>query len=181
CGRHRWNPARGGARGPLAVAAGIPGADGTAPLATRAAARVGGGAMKVVILVGGFGTRLQEATADKPKPMVEIGGRPLLWHIIKLYEHLGFREVVLALGYKGELVKSHFLNYQYLSRSFSVELRSGRIDPHESAPEDWLVHLVDTGVGTQTGGRLKRLASWVADATFMMTYGDGVANIDLQR
>src|SRR5262249_60567950 len=136
CGRHRWNPARGGARGPLAVAAGIPGADGTAPLATGAAARVGGGAMKVVVLVGGFGTRLQEATADKPKPMVEIGGRPILWPIMKLYGHFGFREFVLALGYKADLGKSHFLNYQYLSRSFSIELRTDRIDPHRPATVD---------------------------------------------
>ena len=137
--------------------------------------------MKVVILVGGYGTRLQEATADKPKPMVEIGGRPILWHIMKLYGHFGYREFVLALGYKGELVKSHFLNYRYLARSFSVELRSGQIEPHEPPPEDWLLHLIDTGVGTQTGGRLKRLAPWVSDGTFMMTYGDGVASIDLNR
>jgi glucose-1-phosphate cytidylyltransferase len=137
--------------------------------------------MKVVILVGGYGTRLQEATADKPKPMVEIGGRPILWHIMKLYGHFGYREFVLALGYKGELVKSHFLNYRYLARSFSVELRSGSIEQHEPPPEDWLLHLIDTGVGTQTGGRLKRLAPWVSDGTFMMTYGDGVASIDLSR
>lgn len=137
--------------------------------------------MKVVILVGGFGTRLQEATADKPKPMVEIGGQPILWHIMKLYSHFGFREFVLALGYKGQLVKGYFLNYRHLSRSFSVRLRTGEIQPHEVPAEDWLVHLVDTGVGTQTGGRLKRLASWVNDGTFMMTYGDGVANIDLTR
>jgi glucose-1-phosphate cytidylyltransferase len=124
---------------------------------------------------------LQEATADKPKPMVEIGGQPILWHIMKLYSHFGFREFVLALGYKGQLVKGYFLNYRHLSRSLSVKLRTGEIQPHEAPAEDWLVHLVDTGVGTQTGGRLKRLASWVNDGTFMMTYGDGVANIDLTR
>ena len=137
--------------------------------------------MKTIILAGGYGTRLQEATADKPKPMVEIGGRPILWHIMKSYAHHGFREFLLALGHKSELVKSHFLNYHYLSSSFSIELRTGRIETHEPRQEDWLVHLIDTGIATQTGGRLKRLAPWVSDGTFMMTYGDGVANVDLPR
>jgi glucose-1-phosphate cytidylyltransferase len=137
--------------------------------------------MKVVILAGGLGTRLQESTADKPKPMVEIGGRPILWHIMKGYSRYGFREFLLALGYKGEVIKTYFLNYHYLSGSFTIELRSGRLDTYEPRQEDWRVHLIDTGLATQTGGRIKRLADRVADGTFMMTYGDGVANIDLRR
>jgi glucose-1-phosphate cytidylyltransferase len=137
--------------------------------------------MKVVILAGGLGTRLQESTADKPKPMVEIGGRPILWHIMKGYSRHGFREFLLALGYKGEVIKTYFLNYHYLSGSFTIELRSGRLDTYEARQEDWRVHLIDTGLATQTGGRIKRLADRVADGTFMMTYGDGVANIDLRR
>jgi glucose-1-phosphate cytidylyltransferase len=137
--------------------------------------------VKVIILAGGFGTRLQETTADKPKPMVEIGGRPILWHIMKGYSRYGFREFLLALGYKGEVVKRYFLNYHYLSSSFSIELRSGRLDTHEPRQEDWLVHLIDTGVGTQTGGRIKRLGAWVGEGTFLMTYGDGVANLDIRR
>ena len=137
--------------------------------------------MKVIILAGGVGTRLQEATADKPKPMVEIGGQPILWHIMKLYAHQGVREFVIALGYKAEVVKLHFLNYHYLHGSFSIDLRTGQVEPHATGADDWRVHLVDTGVATQTGGRIKRLARWVADGTFMMTYGDGVSNIDFRR
>jgi len=137
--------------------------------------------MKVVILAGGFGTRLQEATAEKPKPMVEIGGLPMLWHIMKIYSTHGFKEFVIALGYKSELVKTYFLNYRYLRSSFSIELRTGRVETHAGGPEDWVVHLVDTGNDTQTGGRLKRLAPWVQNETFMMTYGDGVANVDLHH
>src|SRR5215468_8621296 len=121
--------------------------------------------MKVVILAGGYGTRLQEATAEKPKPMVEIGGLPILWHIMKIYSAHGFREFVLALGYKSEIVKQYFLNYHYLRGSFSVDLRNGRVEKHDGAHEDWMVHLVDTGSGTQTGGRVKRLASWIKDET----------------
>jgi glucose-1-phosphate cytidylyltransferase len=137
--------------------------------------------VKVIILAGGLGTRLQEATADRPKPMVEIGGRPILWHIMKSYAHHGFREFVLALGYGGEIIKVYFLNYAYLSSSFSVDLRAGRLETHEGSREDWLVHLIDTGLATQTGGRIKRLGSWLRDGTFLMTYGDGVANLDLRQ
>ena len=137
--------------------------------------------MKVVILAGGLGTRLQEATAEKPKPMVEIGGLPILWHIMKIYSAYGFNEFVLALGYKSDVVKDFFLNYHHLRSSLSIQLRTGRVETHDVGPEDWLVHLVDTGSGTQTGGRIKRLARWLDGETFMMTYGDGVANIDLRR
>ncbi len=135
--------------------------------------------MKVVILAGGYGTRLQEATAEKPKPMVEIGGAPILWHIMKIYAAHGFREFVIALGYKGDVVKRHFLDYYHLRGSLTVDLRSGRVEPHDAQREDWLVHLIDTGVGTQTGGRIKRLGPWL-DGTFLLTYGDGVSNVDVR-
>lgn len=136
--------------------------------------------MKTVVLAGGFGTRLQEETAVKPKPMVEIGRWPILWHIMKLYAAYGFQEFVVALGYKGEVIKEYFLNYYYLRNSMSLGLSNGRIEVHASQREDWLVHLIDTGLQTQTGGRLKRLKNWLGHETFMMTYGDGLANIDLR-
>jgi len=137
--------------------------------------------VKVIILAGGLGTRLQEATADKPKPMVEIGGLPILWHIMKIYAAHGYKEFLLALGYKAEIIKTYFLNYHSLHSSLSVEVKSGRVQAHDAQHEDWTVHLIDTGVATQTGGRIKRLASWVADGTFMLTYGDGVANVDIRK
>lgn len=135
--------------------------------------------MKVVILAGGLGTRLQEETAVKPKPMVEIGGRPILWHIMQIYAAYGFKEFVLALGYKGELIKQYFLNYFYANSNFSVGLSDGVVKVHPHEPDDWLVHLVDTGPHTATGGRIKRLAPWIGNETFMMTYGDGVANLNI--
>ena len=135
----------------------------------------------VVILCGGLGTRLREETEVRPKPMVEIGGRPILWHIMKHYAHYGLREFILALGYKGELVKRYFLDHYLLTSNLSVELASGKTTVHEQGREDWIVHLVDTGMETQTGGRIKRLAPFIGNRTFMMTYGDGVSNIDLGR
>ena len=135
--------------------------------------------MKVVILAGGLGTRLTEETETRPKPMVEIGGRPILWHIMKLYAHYGFREFVVALGYKGDVIKRYFLDYAKLQSNFTVNLASGDVMRRGSQPEDWTVHLVDTGGATNTGGRLKRLAPILGRETFMATYGDGVSNVDI--
>lgn len=135
--------------------------------------------MKVVILAGGFGTRLQEETTVKPKPMVEIGGKPILWHIMKIYSAYGHKEFIVALGYKGEIIKQYFLNYHYLRNSLTIDLGAGKINTHNSSQEDWLVHLIDTGLHSQTGGRVKRLTSLLSEETFLLTYGDGIANIDV--
>jgi glucose-1-phosphate cytidylyltransferase len=139
--------------------------------------------MKVVILAGGFGVRLSEETHLKPKPMVEIGGRPILWHIMNLYAASGFNEFIIALGYKADIIKNYFLNYYSLNSDLTVDLGTGATTIH-SGPErpDWRVHLVDTGLGTQTGGRLKRLEPWLCnEEEFMFTYGDGVADLDLNE
>lgn len=135
--------------------------------------------MKVVILAGGLGTRLSEETGVRPKPMVEIGGRPILWHILHIYMAQGYKEFIPALGYKGEMIKEYFLNYYYLTNDLTVSLGDGRIEVHDGTREDWTVHLVDTGPLTETGGRIKRLARWLGNETFMMTYGDGVSNVNL--
>lgn len=136
--------------------------------------------LKVVILAGGMGTRLSEETATKPKPMVEIGDRPILWHIMKIYSAYAFNEFVIALGYKGEWIKKYFLNYYHLDHDFRIHTKDGRIDTYDGKFEDWIVHLVDTGYETQTGGRIKRLKKWIGGETFMMTYGDGVANVNIK-
>ena len=136
--------------------------------------------LKVVILAGGLGTRLQEETTVKPKPMVEIGGKPILWHIMKIYSKYEFNEFVIALGYKGEWIKKYFLDYHNLDRDFSIHTKDGSIDMHDGTYDDWKVHLVDTGYDTQTGGRLKRLKKLIGNETFMMTYGDGVADINIK-
>lgn len=135
--------------------------------------------MKTVILAGGLGTRLSEETTVKPKPMVEIGGKPILWHIMQHYADYGFKEFVVALGYKAEAIKAYFLDYCRMRSSMTVDLSRGHVDLHEGEREDWTVHLIDTGLHTQVGGRLKRLSAWVSDGTFMMTYGDGVAGLDI--
>jgi glucose-1-phosphate cytidylyltransferase len=137
--------------------------------------------MKVVILAGGLGTRLSEETEVRPKPMVEIGGRPIIWHIMKHYAHYGFDEFVVALGHKGEALKRYFLDYATINSSFTVHLGSGDTLRRQACREDWTVHLIDTGAQTMTGGRLKRLAPLFAGETFMMTYGDGVCSVDLTR
>jgi len=135
--------------------------------------------MKVAILAGGLGTRLSEETTVKPKPMVEVGGKPMLWHIMKIYAAQGFREFVVALGYKGEMIKDYFLNYHYHARNLTVNLGDGEVSTHDGSGEDWVVHLLDTGADTQTGGRVKRVAEFIGNEPFMLTYGDGVADIDL--
>jgi glucose-1-phosphate cytidylyltransferase len=137
--------------------------------------------MKVVILAGGLGTRLAEETEIKPKPMVEIGGQPILWHILKHYEHYGFNEFYVALGYKGDYIKRYFIDYTTLFGSMTVQTASGNVARHEKHTDDWTVHLIDTGLSTMTGGRLKRLRSLIGDETFMLTYGDGVSNVDLGK
>lgn len=136
--------------------------------------------MKVVILAGGLGSRLAEETELKPKPLVEIGGRPILWHILKHYARYGFSEFVLALGYKGEAIKRYFLDYQALSGDLTIELGKGEVKARTPTAEDWTLHLMDTGLGTATGGRVRRLQPLLQDGTFMVTYGDGVSDVDLQ-
>ena len=136
--------------------------------------------MKVVILAGGIGSRLAEETEIKPKPMVEIGGQPILWHIMKHYAHYGFKEFFIALGYKGEIIKRYFWDYHSLNGSMTIDLANGRVEMYEKKCEDWLVHLIETGQQTYTGGRVKRLEPTLRDGTFMVTYGDGVADVDLQ-
>jgi glucose-1-phosphate cytidylyltransferase len=136
--------------------------------------------IKTIILGGGLGTRLSEETVIKPKPMVEIGGQPILWHILKLYTHHGFRDFGVALGYKGELIKRYFLDYRELTSDLTIDLQSKTTYLHERTPEPWKITLVDTGQDTQTGGRIRRMGEWIgADPLFMVTYGDGVGNIDL--
>jgi len=137
--------------------------------------------MKVAILAGGQGTRLSEETTLKPKPMVEIGGKPILWHIMSIYAAHGYKEFVIALGYKGEQIKDYFLNYHYRVRSLTIQLDTGKVATHSGAGEDWVVHLLDTGTDTQTGGRVKRLAEYIGPEPFMLTYGDGVSSIDISR
>lgn len=136
--------------------------------------------MKTVILAGGLGTRLSEETNVRPKPMVEIGGMPILWHIMKTYSHYGFKEFFPALGYKGEYIKEYFINYLNRSSDTTVNLKTGEINYYNTHQEDWTLHLIDTGKDTLTGGRLHRLEKYLAgEETFMLTYGDGVANINI--
>ena len=137
--------------------------------------------MKVVILAGGFGTRLSEYTDVIPKPMVEIGGRPILWHIMKRYANFNHKDFFVALGYKSEVVKEYFSNYTRLNSDFSVNLSTGKIDYLSAEKIDWNVTLVDTGLKTMTGGRIKRLKSFIGNERFLMTYGDGVADIDFEN
>jgi len=137
--------------------------------------------MKVVILAGGVGTRLAEETGVKPKPMAEVGGRPILWHIMKHYSCFGFSEFLIALGYRAEIIKRYFLDYYVLSGNLTISLSNGTTKTHAAQAEDWVVHLMETGEKTNTGGRIKRLQPWLNDGTFMVTYGDGVSDIDLKK
>ena len=137
--------------------------------------------MKVVILAGGLGTRLAEETVVRPKPMVEIGGKPILAHIMQWYARHSYKEFIVALGYKGEQIKSYFLNYYMLNSDITVSLKDGSFTASETHRDDWTVHLAETGVNTMTGGRLRRLRRWITEDTFMMTYGDGLSNVDIQK
>ncbi|WP_297902660.1 sugar phosphate nucleotidyltransferase, partial [uncultured Campylobacter sp.] len=137
--------------------------------------------MKVLILAGGFGTRLAEETSIRPKPMVEIGGRPILWHIMKIYSHYGFNEFVVLLGYKGYYIKEYFANY-FLHRSdVTIDIKNNNMKIHKTLSEDWKVTLIDTGLDTMTGGRIKRAQEYVGDESFMLTYGDGVSDVNIDE
>ncbi len=135
--------------------------------------------MRVIILAGGFGTRLSEYTETIPKPMVNIGGKPILWHIMSSYASFGHKDFYIALGYKAQLIKDYFLNYQPLNADFTVDLSNGRVKMLSNSSVDWRVTLVDTGLNSMTGGRVKRLQPFVENETVMLTYGDGLANIDM--
>ena len=135
--------------------------------------------MKVILLAGGFGTRLAEYTNVIPKPMVPVGGKPILWHIMQTYARFGHKDFYVALGYKAEVIKEYFLNYRALNADFTVDLTRGSVTPHQLAPVDWRVTLVHTGDATMTGGRVKRMRSYIGAECCLLTYGDGVADIDL--
>lgn len=135
--------------------------------------------MKVVILAGGLGTRLMEETEARPKPMVEIGGKPILWHIMKIYEAYGYNDFVLCLGYKAQSIKEYFLNYYLYNSDVSIDVGQNKVDVHFSNSESFKVTLIDTGLNTNTAGRIKRIQKYVQDETFMLTYGDGVSNVNI--
>ena len=137
--------------------------------------------MKTVILAGGLGTRLTEETTIKPKPMVEIGGKPIIWHIMKIYEKYGFNDFIICLGYKGHIIKEYFINYYLYNSDITVEVGSNKTEIHYSSSESFKVTLIDTGLETNTAGRLQRIQKYVGDEKFMLTYGDGVCNINLNE
>src|ERR1700722_1833642 len=138
--------------------------------------------MKAVILAGGLGTRLREETEYRPKPMVEIGGRPILWHVMKIFAAHGHTDFVICLGYKGDVIRDYFVNYEERNRDFTVTLGSREVETHNQHDEvGWRVTLAETGPTTQTGGRLLRVAPYLGKETFLLTYGDGVADVDLAR
>jgi len=137
--------------------------------------------MKVVILAGGFGTRLMEETDSRPKPMVEIGGKPILWHILKIYEHYGYNDFVICLGYKATYIKEYFYNYYLHNSDITIELANNNIKVHYSETESFKITLIDTGLHTNTAGRLKRIEKYVKNETFMLTYGDGVSDVNISE
>ena len=137
--------------------------------------------MKAVILAGGQGSRLSEETDIKPKPMVEIGGRPILWHVLKTYSHFGINDFIICLGYKGYLIKEYFANYFLHMADVTFDLRTNSMEVHQAQSEPWRVTLVDTGLETMTGGRLKRVAPYIGDETFLLTYGDGLGDVNIDE
>ncbi|RPD40501.1 glucose-1-phosphate cytidylyltransferase [Chitinophaga barathri] len=137
--------------------------------------------MKVVILAGGLGTRLSEETSLRPKPMVEIGGMPILWHIMKIYSSHGFNDFVICLGYKGYIIKEYFTNYFLHKSDVTIDLKNNSLKVHDTQAEPWTITLVDTGVDSMTGGRIKRIAPHVNNSTFLLTYGDGVGNVNIKE
>ena len=137
--------------------------------------------MKVILLAGGFGTRLSEYTETLPKPMVRIGGKPILWHIMKTYAHFGHTNFYIALGYKAEVIKEYFLHYKTMNADFTVDLGEGTVTPHQLDELDWKVTLVDTGLHTMTGGRVRRMKPYIGNETCLLTYGDGLSNVDLNQ
>jgi len=137
--------------------------------------------LKVVIFAGGLGTRLSEETVLKPKPMVEIGGKPILWHIMKKYSNHGFKDFIILLGYKGYVIKEFFYNYYLHQNNFDINLSTNEINFHKSESENWKVSLIDTGEGTMTGGRLKRIEDYIDEDDFLLTYGDGVCDVDINK
>ena len=137
--------------------------------------------MKVIILAGGFGTRLAEFTGTIPKPMVPIGGRPILWHVMQRYASFGHKDFYIAVGYKAEVIKDYFIHYRTLNVDFTVDLGTGKIQPHQENNLDWRVTVVDTGTDSMTGGRIKRMQPYIGDETCLLTYGDGVADIDINQ
>jgi glucose-1-phosphate cytidylyltransferase len=137
--------------------------------------------MKVVILAGGFGTRFSEETDIKPKPMIDIGGRPILWHVMKIYSTFGFNEFIICLGYKGYVIKEYFQNYFLHQSDVTFDMKNNGVQYHSSKAEPWQVTLIDTGANSMTGGRIKRIKSYVGNGPFMMTYGDGVGDVDIRK
>jgi glucose-1-phosphate cytidylyltransferase len=137
--------------------------------------------MKVVLLAGGLGTRLSEETDIRPKPMVEIGGKPMIWHIMKLYAHYGFNEFIICLGYKGYVLKEYFANYYHHTSDITVDTGTGDITVHRAHDDNWRVSLIETGANTMTGGRIKKVRDFIGDEDFFMTYGDGVAPVDIPK
>ena len=135
--------------------------------------------MKVVILAGGFGTRLGDETANKPKPMVQIGGKPIIWHIMKIYSSFGYNDFIILLGYKGEIIKDYFINYRANNSSLHIDLETNSLEFEVNHEENWKVSIIDTGLETNTGGRLKLIKDYIDEDEFLMTYGDGVGNIDI--
>lgn len=135
----------------------------------------------VVILSGGFGTRLKEETEFRPKPMVEVGERPILWHIMKMYSHYGFYRFIVCLGYKGNMIKDYFLNYRLQGVDVTVNTKTGHVKEHQENQEEWEITLVDTGTDTMTGARIKKASKYIDSDTFMVTYGDGVSDVDIQQ